>query len=396
MVGAEPVRQLLRDPPERDHDLEVDVEVVVVLPPREVRVEVGLQAGVEDRLLLLGQPRARRVDRGLPLGHRVAGGRLEVVVLLLEDEGLDQVERDRVVLDPAGHADVAGRLLAVAVDLQEVVEVGEPHRRGTAVGRERGPQVATGVVREHLAETGLPGLDRELVELPVGLHDLGVLALEELADVGGVDAHLGTRPVEAQEVHQQRVHHSEVDLHRALVVAPGLVEQGREVSGGRGGEVDALEVLPRGLQLVAARRPRLLVVLQEPGEVRAEPVGPGPDLAGVGLGDRGAVEVGAREAGRDATPGRQRQRLGGVLGAPAVAVLPPGEGGKRGHPARPVEVEVPELVLVRTRERPGAVDDVGRGDVLGLEARVPLTRVGLDWDDVGHDDLLEARGCAGP
>jgi hypothetical protein len=97
------------------------------------------------------------------------------------------------------------------------------------VRRQGRAQVAGLVVREHLRETGVARLDREPVQLPVQLHDLGVLALEELADEVGVDPELGAGAVEAEEVHQHRVHDVEVDLHRALVVAAALLDEPAEV-----------------------------------------------------------------------------------------------------------------------------------------------------------------------
>ena len=241
---------------------------------------------------------------------------------------------------------------------------------------------------EDVRQAGRPGPHGEPVDLAVGLHDLGVLALEELADLVGVDPHVGAGAVEAQEVGQHRVHDAEVDLHGPLVVAAALGEQVRQV--GRAGEVDAAEVLPGALELVAAALPDAAVVLEEVGEVRRDAVGPRADLVGVGLGQRRAVEVGAGEARRDAAPGGQRQGLGRVLGAPAVAVAAPQGGGERGEASRPVEVEEPEALLVARLERARRVHDPGHVEVFRLVPRVPLARGEVvHRHHVGHLFLLD-------
>ncbi len=169
------------------------------------------------------------------------------------------------------------------------------------------------------------------------------------------------------------------------MVAPRLGEQAGEVLGRRLRQVDALEVLPGGLELVAPGVPEGPIVLQEVGQRHAHPGGPGADLARVGLRDRRAVQVGAGHP-RQVTP-----RPGGSgsfsargLGAPAVAVRRPQGGGQRGEAAGPVEVEEPERVLVTGPERPGSVHPVRRVEVLRPVARVPVTGVLVDRDDVGH------------
>ena len=241
---------------------------------------------------------------------------------------------------------------------------------------------------EDVRQPRRPGPHGEPVDLAVGLHDLGVLALEELADLAGVDPHVGAGAVEAQEVGQHRVHDAEVDLHGPLVVAAALDQQVRQV--GRAREVDAAEVLPGALELVTAALPDAAVVLQEVGEVRRDAIGPRADLVGVGLGKRAAVEVGAGEAGRDPAAGRQRQGLGRVLGAPAVAVAAPQGGGERGEPSRPVEVQEPEALLVARLERARRVHDPGHVEVLRLVPRVPLARGEVvHRHHVGHLFLLD-------
>ena len=139
----------------------------------------------------------------------------------------------------------------------------------------------------------------------------------------------------------------------------------RQLAGGHRVQVDALEVVPGRLQLVAAGVPDGAVVLQEVRQVDGQPVGPGADLARVGLRDRRAVQVGAGEPAGHPAPGRQRQVLRGALGAGAVAVGAPQRGGQRGQPAGPVEVEEPERVLVARPERGRAVDHVGEVEELG-------------------------------
>ena len=213
--------QLLAGPAQRQHDLEVDVEVVVVLPPREVRRLVGRQAAVEDGLLLLGQPGAggrRWPRRARPSALRAAASKSwsssfsRKVLMMPSAVG--------VVLDPArqrrrrrwrpGGGRRPARKSSKSVSHCDA----EPPCADSAARSSPGSLSAN-----TWREPGLPGLDREPVQLPVQLHDLGVLALEELADEVGVDAQLGAGPVEAEEVDQHRVHDVEVDLHRALVVA---------------------------------------------------------------------------------------------------------------------------------------------------------------------------------
>ena len=156
VVRADPVRDALAGPPHRQRDAQVDVVVVVVLPPREVRRPARGQAAVEELLLLQRQGGPGRVDGRLALLDGGVAGLLEVVVGVLQQERLDRAQRRGGVLDPARQRDVARALGAPAVDLQEVVELGQPGAGGAAVGGQRGADPVGLVGGEHL----VPGRPR--------------------------------------------------------------------------------------------------------------------------------------------------------------------------------------------------------------------------------------------
>src|SRR5580692_5585901 len=67
VAGPDPVRDGLAGPPHRQRDAQVDVVVVVVLPPGEVRRPAGGEAAVEELLLLQGEGGPGRVDRRLAI-----------------------------------------------------------------------------------------------------------------------------------------------------------------------------------------------------------------------------------------------------------------------------------------------------------------------------------------
>jgi len=224
VAGADPVRDGLARPPHRQRDAQVDVVVVVVLPPREVRRPAGGEAAVEELLLLQGEGGPGRVDGRLAIFDGRRPGRLEVVLGALLQERLDHAEGRGRVLVPARQRDVAGALRAPAVDLQEVAELGQPLAGRAAVGGQRRPD-PVGLVRgEDGLQAGRAGRGGQLPQLPVGLHDLGVVALQELGDLARVEAELGAHAVEADVVRQQRVHDLEVDLEGPLVVLARLDE----------------------------------------------------------------------------------------------------------------------------------------------------------------------------
>ncbi len=122
------------------------------------------------------------------------------------------------------------------------------------------------------------GLVGEVPHRAVGLHDLGVAALQHLGDRAGVDAVLGAHPVELEVDREQRVHDLEVDLPRAALerarVAHELAELGERLAG----EVVALEVAEPELELPLALVPDGVEVLQEPGHVLPDPSGSVADL----------------------------------------------------------------------------------------------------------------------
>ena len=69
----------------------------------------------------------------------------------------------------------------------------------------------------------------QLPQLPVDLHDLGVLALQEPGDLARVEAELLAQPVEPDVRREQRVHHLEVDLPRPLEEGLGVGEVGADL-----------------------------------------------------------------------------------------------------------------------------------------------------------------------
>ena len=382
--GPDPVRDGLAGPPHRQRDAQVDVVVVVVLPPREVRRPAGGQAAVEELLLLQGEGGPGRVDGRLALLDGRVPGRLEVVVGVLQQERLDRPEGRGRVLDPARQRDVAGTFGAPAVDLEEVVELGQPGAGRAALGGQRGPY-PVGLVRgEGRLKPGRAGRAGQPPQLPVGLHDLGVVALQELTDLPRVQAEFGAHAVEADVVRQQRVHHLEVDLEGALVVLAGLDEVLPQVLERQLGQVHAAEVVPALVDLLPHVAPDRVEVLQERRQGALQPPGPLADLPHVGHRQRRAVGVRAAEPAGDPPAGRQRHLLGGQLGGPVVAVFVPDQP-HRGQAARPVEVQEPEVLLVFLAEGLDRVDVPRRVGVTRLESRIPLIGDELvDGNDRGH------------
>jgi hypothetical protein len=262
--------------------------------------------------------------------------------------------------------------------------MGQPGAGRPAVGSQRGADPVGLVGGEHLLQARAAGRGGQLPQLPVGLHDLGVIPLQELADLARVQAELGAHAVETHVVGQQRVHHLEMDLEGALVVLAGLDEVLPQVRQGQRGVVHAAEVVPALVDLLPHVPPDLVEVLQERRQHALQPPGPLADLAHVGHGQRRAVGVRAAQAAGDATPWRQRHLLGGELGGPVVAVLVPDQP-HRGEASRPVEVEEPEVLLVLLPERLNRVYVPGRVGVPGLEAGIPLVADELvDGNDRGH------------
>ena len=384
MVGADAAGDGLAGPPHRQRDPQVDVVVVVVLPPREVRRPARRQPPVEQLLLIQGQGGPGRVDGRLAfLDGRVAGF-VEVVDRVFLQERLDHPQRGGGVLVPAGQRDVARAFGPPPVDLQEIVERGQPGARGAAVSGQGGPHLARIVAGEDLVQAGRAGRGGQPPQLPVGLHDLGVIPLQELADLAGVQAQLGAHAVEADVVRQQRVHHLEMDLEGALVVLAGLDEVLPQVRQGQRRVVHAAEEVPALVDLLPHVAPDPVEVLQERRQGALEAPGALADLPHVVHRQRRAVGVRAAEAAGDATAGWQRHLLGGQLRGPVVAVLVPDQP-HRGEAARPVEIEEPEVLLVFLAERLDRVDVPGRVGVAGLEAGIPLVADELvDGYDRGH------------
>src|SRR5580693_420830 len=147
-------------------------------------------------------------------------------------------------------------------------------------------------------------------ELPVGLHDLGVVALQELTDLAWVQAEFGAHAVEADVVRQQRVHHLEVDLEGALVVLARLDEVLPQAGEGQRGQVYAAEVVPALVDLLPQMAPDLVEVLQERRQAALEAPGPLADLPRVVHREGRAVGVGAAETAGDTAARRQRHLLG--------------------------------------------------------------------------------------
>ena len=216
--------------------------------------------------------------------------------------------------------------------------------------------------------------------IAVGLHDLRVARLDEPGDVGRVDPELGAQPAEPEVEGQQRVHHLEVDLERAAVEGPCLAQHQAEVCQRGGGYVDGAQVLPACFDLVHPALPQGVEVVHVAGQVRAHPVGAGPDL--VQTLDRDGRRVGVRsgQALGDAVAAGQRHLGGSELRAPRVAVLVPDQAHRR-QPARPVEIEEPEPLLVRGGEPTERLDDERCVQGVLRHARVALVR-----DELSHRD----------
>ena len=384
MVGPDPVGDGLAGPSHRQRDAQVDVVVVVVLPPREVRRPAGGQAAVEEFLLIQGESGPGRVDGRLALLDGRVPGRLEVVIGVLQQERLDRPEGRGRVFDPARQRDVAGSFGTPAVDRQEVVELGQPGAGRAALDGQRGAYLI-GVVRgEGRLQPGRAGRGGQPPQLPVGFHDLGVVALQELADLPRVQAEFGAHAVEADVVRQQRVHHLEVDLKSALVVLAGLDEVLPQVLQRQLGQVHATEVIPALVDLLPHLAPDRVEVLQERRQAPLQPPGPLADLPHVGHRQRRAVGVRAAEPAGDPPAGRQRHLLRGQLRGPVVAVLVPDQT-HRGEAARPVEVEEPEVLLVFLAERLDRVHVPRRVGIGRLESGIPLVGNELvDGNDRGH------------
>ena len=157
---------------------------------------------------------------------------------------------------------------------------------------------------------------------------------------------------------------------RPFVMCPRTVQVSHELHVRHCGEIGVAQCRPVGVDLAATRCPQAVEVSQQPRQRRADPIASQPDLV-VGVDQNlSGVRVCADHPRHHAPSVWQRQVLCSQLGSPRIAVLVPNRA-QRGQPARPVEVEVPESVLVGFAERAELLYNPRRIPMLGPKARTP-------------------------